>query len=189
MSWDVASIYPHHFPSSWCHLFCVVHQSLLQQSTPTTWCCHPRASRLGWCSSACKRSPFSSKHNDGRYGHTVLFLFHQTIGHFSKKYILCPHVQLQTVVWLFLWRFWSRGFFLAERPFKCRYRTRFTVYIVHSSLGDRTHLLPERYDGCVDPWCLYLCTIVCTDERGTFRHLKIAPKDEPGLQYSFWGLG
>ena len=31
------------------------------------------------------------------------------------------------------------------------------------------------------PWCLYLRTIVCTDERGTFRHLKIAPKDEPDL--------
>uniref|UniRef100_A0A674CT48 Zinc finger and BTB domain containing 22a n=1 Tax=Salmo trutta TaxID=8032 RepID=A0A674CT48_SALTR len=44
-------------------------------------------------------SPFSSKHNDGNYGHTVIFLFHQTRGHFSKKYDLCPHVQLQTVVW------------------------------------------------------------------------------------------
>ena len=50
---------------------------------------------------------------------------------------------------------------------------------VCSSLGDRTRLLPERYDGCVVPWCLYLRTIVCTDERGTFRHLEIAPKDEP----------
>ena len=42
-------------------------------------------------------------------------------------------------------------------------------------------LLPEQYDGCVVPWCLYLCTIVCTDERGTFRRLEIAPKDEPDL--------
>ena len=71
--------------------------------------------------------PFSSKHNDGHYGKTVLFLFHQTRGHFSKKYNLCPHVQLQTVVWLFLWWFSSSGFFLAERPFRlCRYRTCFT---------------------------------------------------------------
>ena len=101
MFWDVASIYPHNFPSSWCHLFWVVHQSLLQQSTPTTWCFHPRASRLGWCSLACNPPPFSSKHNDGHYGQTVLFLFHQTRGHLSKKYDLCPHVQLQTVVWLF----------------------------------------------------------------------------------------
>ena len=31
------------------------------------------------------------------------------------------------------------------------------------------------------PWCLYLHTIVCTDERGTFRRLEIAPKDEPDL--------
>ena len=52
---------------------------------------------------------------------------------------------------------------------------------VRSSLGDRTRLLPERYDGCVIPWCLYLRTIVCTDERGTFRHLEIVPKDEPDL--------
>ena len=42
-------------------------------------------------------------------------------------------------------------------------------------------LLPERYDGCVVSWCLYLRSIVCTDERGTFRRLEIAPKDEPDL--------
>ena len=42
-------------------------------------------------------------------------------------------------------------------------------------------LLPERFDGCMGPWCLYLRTIVCTDERGTFRRLEIAPKDEPDL--------
>ena len=30
-----------------------------------------------------------------------LYLFHQTRRHFSKKYDLCLHVQLQTVVWLF----------------------------------------------------------------------------------------
>ena len=91
----------------------------------------------------------------------------------------------------------------------CRYRTHFTVDIdtfvlvsssiftrsfavvlgvictfrtkVRSSLGDRTRLLPEHCDGCVVPWCLYLRTIVCTDERGTFRSLEIAPKDEPDL--------
>ena len=52
---------------------------------------------------------------------------------------------------------------------------------VRSSLGDRMRLLPEWYDGCVVPWCLYLHTIVCTDDHGTFRHLEIAPKDEPDL--------
>jgi hypothetical protein len=56
----------------------------------------------------------------------------------------------------------------------CTLRTK-----VRSSLGDRTRLLPKRYDGCVIPCCLYLRTIVCTDERGTFRCLEIAPKDEP----------
>ena len=29
------------------------------------------------------------------------YLFHQTRGHFSQKYDICPHVQLQTVVLLF----------------------------------------------------------------------------------------
>ena len=39
-------------------------------------------------------------------------------------------LQLQTVVWLFLWWFWSSGFFLAEWPFRlCRYRTHYTVDI------------------------------------------------------------
>ena len=55
----------------------------------------------------------------------------------------------------------------------CTFRTK-----VLSSLGDRTRLLPEWYDGSVVPWCLYLHTIVCTDERGTFRCLEIAPKED-----------
>ena len=45
-------------------------------------------------------------------------------------------------------------------------------------------LLPEQYDSCVVSWCLYLRTIVCTDERDTFRHLEIARKDEPDLRRS-----
>ena len=134
-------------------------------------------------------SPVSSKHNEGPYGRIVLFLFRQTRGHLPMKYDLCPHVQLQTVVWLFFWRFWSSGFFLAERPFSlCQYRTCFTVYIdtfvpVSSNIFTRSFavvlglictwfLLPEQYDGSVVPWCLYLRTIVCTDERGTFMRLE-----------------
>ena len=58
----------------------------------------------------------------------------------------------------------------------CTFRTN-----VRSSLGDRMRLLPVWYDGSVVPWCLYLRTIVCSDECGTFRHLEIAPKDEPDL--------
>ena len=57
----------------------------------------------------------------------------------------------------------------------CTFRTK-----VCSSLGDRTRVLPERYDGPVVPWCLYLGTIVCADDC-TFRHLEIAPNDEPDL--------
>ena len=118
----------------------------------------------------------------------------------------------------FLWWFWSSGFFLAERPFRlCRYRTRFTVDLdtfepvyssiftrsfalvlrlictfltkVRSFLAHRPRLLPERYDGCVVPWCLYMCPIVCTDEHGTFRRLVIAPKDEPDLWRYMFILG
>ena len=177
MSWDVASIYPHNFPSSWCHLFCEVHQSLLQQSTPTTWCFHPRTSRLGWCSLTCKPPPFSSKHNDGHYGHSSIFVSSVKRTFFQKVRSLSPCAVANCSL-TFWWRFWSSGFFLAERPFRlCRYRTCFTVDIdtfvhvsssiftrsfavvlglictfrtkVHSSLGDRMHLLPERYDGCV----------------------------------------
>ena len=162
---------------------------------------------LRWCSSACKPLPFSSKHKDGHYGQTVLFLFHQTRGHFSKKVPSLSQCAVANRSLAFIWQFWSSGFFLAERPFRLyRYRTHFTVDIdtfvpvfssiftrsfavvlglictkVRSSLGDRTHLLPERYDGCVIPWCLYLHTIVCSDERGTFRRFKIAPKHEPDL--------
>jgi hypothetical protein len=68
-------------------------------------------------------TPFSSKHNDGHYDQTVLFLFHQTTGHFPKKYNLFPHVQLQTVVWLFY------GFFgaVASSLLSGRYRTHFTL--------------------------------------------------------------
>uniref|UniRef100_A0A673XLR6 Opsin 7, group member a n=1 Tax=Salmo trutta TaxID=8032 RepID=A0A673XLR6_SALTR len=65
-------------------------------------CQHDAATPVGWCSSACKHPPFSSKHNDGHYGQTVPFFFHQTRGHVSKKYDLCPHVQLQTVICFFM---------------------------------------------------------------------------------------
>ncbi|XP_051560537.1 transmembrane 9 superfamily member 2-like isoform X2 [Myxocyprinus asiaticus] len=57
------------------------------------------------------------------------------------------------------------------------------LHFLHQK-GDRMHLLPEQYDGCVVPWCLYLRTIVYTDERGTFRFLEISPKDEPDLWMS-----
>jgi hypothetical protein len=49
-------------------------------------------------------------------------------------------------------------------------------------------LLPERYDDCVVPWCLYLHTIVFTDEHGTFMHLEIAPNDEPDLRSTIYCL-
>jgi hypothetical protein len=56
--------------------------------------------------------PFTSKDNNGHYGKTVLFLFHQNRGHFSVKYDLYPHGQLQTVVWLFYGGFGAVASFL-----------------------------------------------------------------------------
>uniref|UniRef100_A0A8C7K0C8 Uncharacterized protein n=1 Tax=Oncorhynchus kisutch TaxID=8019 RepID=A0A8C7K0C8_ONCKI len=74
--------------------------------------------------------PFSYKHNDGQYGQTVIFLFHQTRGHFSKKVLSLSPSAVANRSLAFLWWFWSSGFFLAEQPFRlCRYRTRFTVDI------------------------------------------------------------
>ena len=111
MSWDVASIYPHTFPSSWCHLFCEVHETLLQQSTPTTWCCHPHASRLGLCSLACKPPPYSSKHNDIIMAKQFYFCF---IRPKVRSLSPCAVANRSLAV---LWWFWSSGVFLAERPF------------------------------------------------------------------------
>ena len=106
----------------------------------------------------------------------------------------------------FLCFFRSNGFFLTEWPFSpCWCRTRFTVdYDIYlpvsssiftrslafvlglittfrtktrSSLGHRAHLLPER----CDDWTFHLHITVWTDECGAFKHLGIAPKDEPDL--------
>ena len=153
---------------------------------------------MGWCSSACKPPPFSSKHNDGHYGQTVLFV---------QPLSPCAVANRSLA---FLWWFWNSGFFLAEWPFRFQYRTctvdidtfvpifssiftrSFTVILrlmctfrtkVRSSLGDRTRLLPERYDGSVVS-CLYLHTIVCTDnfvQMNVVPRLEIAPKDESNL--------
>lgn len=58
MSWDVALIFPGNVLSSWWRLFYEELQFLLQQNSPTTWCCHLHASQLGWCSQVYKLPPF-----------------------------------------------------------------------------------------------------------------------------------
>ena len=82
-------------------------------------------------------SPFSSKHNDVHYGQTVLFLFHQTIGHFSKKYDLCHHVNRSLA---FLWRFRSSWILPCWAAFQvmsiydsfyCGYRYFCTCFLQH----------------------------------------------------------
>jgi hypothetical protein len=78
---------------------------------------------------------------------------------------MCFTVDMDTFIPVFSSIFTSPYAVVLE--LNCNLRTK-----VRSSLGDRTRLLPERYDGCVVPWCLYLRTIVCTDEHGTFRRLE-----------------
>ena len=134
-------------------------------------------------------SPFSSKHNDGHYGQTVLFLFHQTRGHFSKKYDLCPHVQLQTVVDIDNFVPVSSSIFtrsFAVLGLICTFRNQSTL------ISDRTHLLPERYDGCVVPWCLYLVLLFVQMNvvpSGIWKLLPSINQTCGGLQHFFWGLG
>ena len=197
--------YPYHFPSSCCHLFCELHQSLLQQKHTHNMMLPPPCITVGMVFFGLQASPFSSKHNDGHYGQTVLFLFHQTRT-FLQKVWSCPHVELQTIVWLFYAGFGAVASSLLsdlsiEDSFYCGYRYICTCFLQHlhnvlcccsaidlhfshqsTFISRRQNASPSwAYDGCVVPWCLYLHTIVCTDERGTFRHLEIAPKDEPDL--------
>lgn len=99
----------------------------------------------------------------------------------------------------FLWRFWSTGFPSQHGLFSSWHSSQFQAtslqvllllfwgsfaYLAskaRSFLGHRSHQLPERFDGSMPLWCLNLHIMVWTDERGTSRHLEIAPKDEPWL--------
>ena len=111
------------------HLFCEVHQSLLQQSPPTTWCCHPRASRLGCCSSACKPPPISSNITMVITAKQFYFVSSDQRTFLQKVRSLSPCAVTNCSL-AFLWRFSSTAFFLVERPYRlCQYRTRFTVDI------------------------------------------------------------
>ena len=126
MYWDVASIYPHNFTSSCSHIFCEVHQSLLQQSTPITWCCHPRAPRLGWCSLACKPPLFPPNITIAKQ---FYFVSSDQRRFLQKVRSLSPCAVANRSL-AFIWRFWNSGFFLAEQSFRlCQYRTHFTVDI------------------------------------------------------------
>jgi hypothetical protein len=151
---------------------------------------------LGWCSSACKHPLFPPNITMVIMAKQLNY-FSSDQRTCLQKVQSSSQCAVANRSLAFLWRVWSCGFFLAEWPFRLRrYRTRFTVdrdtFVpissriftwsfavvlglirtfrtkVFSSLGDRTSLLPERYDGCVVPWYLYLRTIVCTDERSTY---------------------
>jgi hypothetical protein len=84
---------------------------------------------------ACKLPPFPPNISMVIMAKQFYFLFHQTRGHFSKKYSAVANRSLS-----FLWRFRSSGFFLAERPFRlCPCRTHFTVDI------DTLYLFPPAF--------------------------------------------
>ena len=210
MSWDVASVFSQNVLSSWCHLFCELHQSLPKQTTTPQ---HDAATPVfhSWDGVLRLASfpffPPNSKWSLWPNSSILVSSDHRTCFQKWRSLSLCAFANCNLA---FLGFFWSNGFFLAEWPFSpCRYSTRFTVdndtllpasaniftrslaFVLgfictfltkaHSSLGHGTRLLPERYDGWTFPWCLCLHISVWTDEHGTFRHLEIAPKDEPDL--------
>ena len=172
----------------------------------------PLCSTVGMVFFGLQASSFSSKHNNGHYGQTVLFLFHQTRGHFYKKYDLCPHAQLQTVVCLFYGGFGAvassmlsslSGYVdIGTVPVSSSIFTRsFAVVLglictfhtkVRWSLVNRTRLLPEGYDGCMVPWC-YTCVLLFVQinvvPSGVWKLLPRMNQTCGGLQLSFQGLG
>ena len=109
---------------------------------------------------------------------SVVWLFYGGFGTVSSSLLSClsGYVDIGLVLlWIDTFVPVSSSIFI--RSFAVVLGLIFTFHTkVRSSLGDRMRLLPERYDACVVPWCLYLHTIVCTDEHA-FRRLEIAPKD------------
>jgi hypothetical protein len=51
---------------------------------------------LGWCSSACKPPPFSSKHNNGHYGQTVLQSISDRIQRVRQTFVFTALITLVT---------------------------------------------------------------------------------------------
>ena len=194
MSWDVASIYPHHFTSSKCNLFCEVHQSLPPAAKhPHNMLMPPPCFTVGMVFFRLQATPFLLQTNRWSFLPNSSIFVSSDQRTFLRRYDLCPHVQLQTVVCLFYGGFGAvassllislsgyvdiglvftvdidtfvpvstsifTGSFAVVLWLLCTFSTK-----VRSFLGDRTRLLPERYSGCVVPWCFYLRTIDCTDE-------------------------
>lgn len=95
MSWDVASIYPHHFP-----FFFLMMTSILWSAPVRLSAKHPPQRDA-------VTTVLHGRDSILRLASFNLFLI-ITAKHFvsdqrtiKKKQALCPHVQLQTVVWLF----------------------------------------------------------------------------------------
>ena len=173
-------------------LFCEVHQSFLQQSTATTWCCHPVLhgwDGVLWLASLPLLPP-----------NIMVIMFHQMKVRSLSPCAVANHSLAVLEQWLL--PCWAAFQVMSIQDlFYCGYRYFCTCFLQHPHKvlcccsGIDLHFShqstfisrrqnassPERYDGCVVPWCLYLHTIVCTDERGTFRDLEIAPMEEPDL--------
>ena len=77
-----------------------MHQSLLQQSTPTTRCCHPHASGLDGVLQLASL-PFFPNITMVVMAKQFYFCFIRPEDISPKSTRFNPHVQLQTVVWLF----------------------------------------------------------------------------------------
>lgn len=105
-----------------------LHEIHLQQGTPTTLCCHSHASWFSMMFFSLQESPFSP------YLTMVIRVkqfnssFIRPEDTFPKSIIFveksCASAELQSG---FLWQFWSRGFFIAEQPFRIYWYRTFTL--------------------------------------------------------------
>ena len=102
----------------------------LQQSTPTTWCCHPVLHGWDGVLRLASLPLFPPNIKMVIMAKQFYFCFIRPEDISPKSTFFVPMCSCKPHSGFFLWQFWSSGFFLVERPFRlCRYRTRFTVDI------------------------------------------------------------
>ena len=99
MSWDVASIYPHNFPSSCCHLFWPA-PVLPAAKHPHNMMLQPSCFTVGMVFFSLQASPFFLQTWWSLWSNSSIIVSSDQKT-FLQKCDLCPHVHLQTVVWLF----------------------------------------------------------------------------------------
>ena len=180
MSWDVASVF-YIILSSWCHLFCEVHQFLLQKSHSHNMMYPPPYLTVGMVALSLSFPP-----NATTVIMTKQFSFSFIRPHdiqFSsvQKYfinpwretvqtLLCPCVHLQTAIFLFYVAF-GATYSSSSSDLSAHVSTGLVslwimthndvLVLIRAFLkkGHRIRLFPERYDGWTSPWCLYFVRV------------------------------